>query len=320
MKNTISNQKTLLIISILSILSGALCTLANDVLLFLPIAFLSSLFYFDKSDKKMYSIVVSAILFAINGVGIAIGITYCLFAPASVIIALLMSYAFANKESKSDTAFLMTVICSVFTFLSYILLAMILKNDYSFDAAIAFYNDVISKLKDIFVNGMLEVYTQAGFEITADLLGQLFDSQLNMIFSYIFIAGFLIVGLSFKLFGFILKKCLDDKTEILSWRFKTSSLFAYFYLILVFLSMFLVSSTDILSVVVFNLYNIFLVIYAYVGFNVIKDMLGNRLRPIFAIFLLLLALMVFSSLAVQILAVYGVLYTIRTNRGVAENN
>ena len=250
----------------------------------------------------------------INVAGIALGLTYYLFAPASIILAFAIYFAYTNKQSKSDTAFLMAVICGIFTFASYIFLAMIYQNDYSIEGAISFYTNLISNFRDYFVNFMLEAYTSSGIEVTAELLTELFDSQINMIISYIIIAGLLTVGLSFKLFGYILGKWSEQKEEIKTWKFKTSNAVAYFYLILVFASIFIMSSTDILSVVVYNLYNIFLIVYAYVGFNVVKDMLTKKLSPLFASFIIIGALIAFSSLAIQILAVSGVFYTIRTNK------
>ena len=314
MKKILSNQKTLLILSVLAVLSGILCAVFNDMVLFLPIALLAAVFYFDKSNNRIFCIVSSAIMVIINGVGIALGVTYYLFAPASIILAFAIYFAYTNKQSKSDTSFLMAVICGIFTFASYIFLAMIYQNDYSLDGAISFYTNLISYFRDYFVNFMLEAYTTSGIEVTAELLTELFDSQINMIVSYIIIAGFLTVGLSFKLFGYILGKWSENKAEIKAWKFKTSNAFAYCYLILVFASIFLMSSTDILSVVIYNLYNIFLVVYAYVGFNVVKDMLTKKLSPLFASFIIIGALIVFSSLVVQILAVSGVFYTIRTKK------
>ena len=314
MKKILSNQKTLLILSVLAVLSGILCAVFNDMVLFLPIALLAAVFYFDKSNNRIFCIVSSAIMVIINGVGIALGVTYYLFAPASIILAFAIYFAFANKQSKSDTAFLMAVICGIFTFASYIFLAMIYQNDYSIEGAISFYTNLISNFRDYFVNFMLEAYTSSGIEVTAELLTALFDSQINMIISHIIIAGLLTVGLSFKLFGYILGKWSEQKEEIKTWKFKTSNAVAYFYLILVFASIFIMSSTDILSVVVYNLYNIFLIVYAYVGFNVVKDMLKKKLSPVLASFIIIGALIAFSSLAIQILAVSGVFYTIRTNK------
>ena len=88
-----------------------------------------------------------------------------------------------------------------------------------------------------------------------------------------------------------------------------------------FASIFFIESTDVLSVIVYNLYNIFFAVYAYVGFTVIKDMLKKQLSPFVATVSIIGALVVlcainmqFISLAMQIFAVSGVFYTIRTNR------
>jgi len=314
LKNNSLLPRTLLLLSSLTVIFGSFCIFLNDFSLVLSIAFLSSLYYLDNSNRRIFSIVVSVILFGLNILGFIIGISYYLFAPASVIVALIISYAFSSKQSKSDAAFLATLICGVFTFLSYILLGMILKKNFSFEASIEFYNDLVTNLREHFINTMFEAYKAMGIDVTVEILTQQFNAQIYMIISYILIASFLIVGLSFKLFGFVVGKLAENSAEIKSWRFKTSNVFAYFYLILVFLAMFLTSSTDLLSIVVFNLYNIFLVVYAYVGFNVIKNKLKDKTGPIIATGLIIASVLIFSSLAIQLLAVSGVFYTIKTNR------
>jgi hypothetical protein len=241
-KNYVSNQKTLLILSFLSILSAALCAVFNDAVLFLPIALLASVFYFDKTDRRIFSIFCSSLMVIINFGGILLGVTYYLFAPVTIILGFAIRFAFVNKQSKSDTAFLMIAICGLFTFVSYLFLAMIYQNDYSFDAAISFYNELINLFRGYFVNVMFEAFKTAGFEVTTDALAEIFNLQVNLIVSFLLIHAFLIVGLSFKLFGFILKKWSEEKDEIKSWRFKTSNVYAYTYIILVFATIFLNAS------------------------------------------------------------------------------
>ena len=77
--------------------------------------------------------------------------------------------------------------------------------------------------------------------------------------------------------------------------------------------MFISSIDSALAIAAFNLYYIFMVIYAYIGFNVLLEILKRRYSTIVSILMLAFALLIFSSLAIQLIAVVGVIFTIRKN-------
>ncbi|MBQ8414510.1 MAG: hypothetical protein IJX58_04605, partial [Clostridia bacterium] len=90
--------------------------------------------------------------------------------------------------------------------------------------------------------------------------------------------------------------------------------YAYFYILLVILSLFATNADSIFAVSVLNLYNIFMVVFAYVGFTVSLDTLKNRMKPVTATLVLIAVLLIFASFAAQILAAFGVLYSIRNEK------
>lgn len=313
-------KNTPLILSFLCIISGALCGLLGEIALPLPVAFLASLYLFDNTNHRTVSVVTSSLLVVMNIAGLLLKLSLSAFGPAAIILAFIMYYAFSHKQSKADSSFVMTVICAVFSLLSYILLAMHLQGQYSIEAAMDFYSSLTSLLKESFVSLMLEAYTAAGIAVAPELLTKIFEYQLNMIISYLLIAAFFIVGISFKIFSLIVRKCTEDKREITSWRFFTSNVFAYFYVLVAFASIFMVSLDGVISIAVLNLYNLFLVVYAYVGFNVAFAMLTKKFKPFVSFLLLIVTLLIFVSLGIQILAALGVLFTIRKNNEVALTN
>ena len=134
------------------------------------------------------------------------------------------------------------------------------------------------------------------------------------------IGGFITSGIAMKVFGAIVSRCAENNEEIKNWRFSASRLYAYFYVILIILSLFTTSSTDIFSVSVLNLYNIFLVIFAYIGFNIALDMLKKRTRhPVVSTILLIGAMIIFMSFALQILAALGTLHSMKRNTETTDN-
>lgn len=317
LKKSLSNKKTPLIISFLCIIFGALCGFVGEIFLPLPIAFFAALYLFDNSSGHIVSVITSALLVVMNGVGLLFGLTLSAFGPASVILAYIIYYAFTRKQAKSDASFVMTVICAAFSLVGYILIAMSIESEYTMDAVYDFYGKLTSMLRESFVSLMLEAYASAGIAVTEELVVETFNAQLNMIISYLLIGAFIIVGLSFKLFGFIVKKCTEDKEEISSWRFFTSNLFAYCYVFIGFASMFMASYDSLISVVALNLYNLFMVVYAYVGFNAAYAMLKKKFKPFVSFVLLAAALLIFASFGVQVLAMLGVLFTITKNNEAA---
>ncbi len=313
LKKTLSNKKTPLIFALLCFLSGIVCCLFGELTLPLPIAFLAVLYLFDNSKKHSLSIVSSVLIVAINIVGLLLGINLSAFGPASVVLAFSIFYSFTKKQQKSDAAFVMTIVCAAFSLISYILIAMRVQGVYTFDAVIEFYTTIASMLRENFVSLMLEAYTIAGISVTPEALVQLFDAQLNMVISYLLIGAFFVIGVSFKLFGLIVGRCVEDKGEISSWRFFTTNVYAYFYIILMIVCMFIPALDGIIPVVVINLYNLFLVVYAYVGFNFAFAMLTKKFNPFVSFIILIGAILVLASVAIQLLSALGVMFTIRKN-------
>ena len=301
------------ILAFCCIVFGALCGILGEIAFPLPIAFLATLFLFDSTKQRRLSVVISLVLVAMNIATITFRLSSSLFGVASVILAYLIYQAFSKKQSKSDYAFIMTLIGGFIILGGYILLPMNLKGEYTREVVTEFYGSVVSTLRDAFVDLFYEAYTTAGLEITKDMITEIFNAQVNMVISYLLIAAFFVVGVSFKLFGLLVRKLASDDSEIASFRFFTSSLFAYFYVILTLVSMFASALTGIFGIVILNLYNFFLFVYSYVGFNLVFTSLVKKFKPFISFIILIFALALMSTLAVQILAVLGVLFTIRKN-------
>jgi hypothetical protein len=155
----------------------------------------------------------------------------------------------------------MTIVSAAFAVLGYLLLAMIQQNTYTLDAAIAYYIEIIDSLRPIFVNTLYEIYTSSGMPVQEELIVAVFDRQVGMIISYLLIGGFVVSGIGLKIFGAIVSRCSEDNTRIKNWRFTANKSYAYFYIILMLLSLFIGATDGIFAISVLNLYNIFSVIF-----------------------------------------------------------
>ncbi len=323
LKNSLKLNRTLLILSLTCLLLAVFSCVLGEIMIPFIVGALSVLYLFDTKSKRAYSIAVSVILIGLNIAAVIFKYAISMFAPTAIILSLIICFAFIKGQSKSDAAYVMSIIAAAFGVVGYILLAMIEQGSFTFDAVVDYYTEILDTLRVIFVEGMMELYTASGIELSEEIVIAAFNQQFNMIISYLLIGGFVISGIGMKIFGYIVGFCAEDTTHIRHWRFTVARIYAYFYVILVILSLFITSVDGIFAISVLNLYNIFMVIFAYVGFKVVLDLLKIRMKPIVAILILIGALLLFASFAAQILAAVGVLFAMRkdvADAGPADSN
>ena len=132
------------------------------------------------------------------------------------------------------------------------------QGEFTFDAVRVFYTDLYDSFRTVFVDNMMKIYTASGIQVTEEILVTLLDAQVELITSYLLIGGFASVGIGMKLFSIIASRLAEDKKDILEWRFEASSIFAYAYVILTFVSVFISFTDSVIAVPILNLYNLFL--------------------------------------------------------------
>ena len=312
LKKSLSINKTLLILSLMTLLLGVMSCLLGEAIIALLIGPLSALYLFDTRSKRSVSIIVSLLLLAMNFISIFIGLAVSLFAPAAIILAIMLSYAFAKGHSKSDVSYLMTVIASLLVLCGYLLFAMMERDIFTLEAAVEFYTVFIENLREVFVGTMMDIYSASGVEITADIVGGVFDQQINMTISYFLILGFAITGIGMKLFSTIVRRLSSDSYAMREWRFGTTRAYAYFYVALVIASIFTLDASSVFAITVLNLYNFFMVVFAYVGYKVAREILSTKMKPWLATLIIIAVVLVFASFGAQILAALGTLYSLRS--------
>ena len=307
------SKRTPLILFLMSIGAGATCFIFGDIALPLCIATLAALFLFDSSKLKIFSILASVLVLAINALSIIFGLGFSFFGPSAVIIALVICISYFAKHNKSDGALLSTLICGCFLILGYALLAMLAKDTYTVEAVIEFYSHMAEMTKSMFVDIFSKVYNTYETIIEPEMLAEIIDMQFYMVLSYVFILAFLFVGVGYKFFSLIVRICSANREDIGLWRFEVSNLFAYSYVVLSFAIIFINSFDNFYFVAVYNLYNIFMVLFAYIGFKALVYLLNKKFNKAISILMIIGALVTFTSLASQLLALVGVIYTIRKN-------
>ena len=323
-KTLFSRNKALIVLSLISVACGVVSCVLGEMLLpptvaplaalyFLPliVAPLAALYLFDTDSKRTFSLIVSAILLGINIAVILLGYCATLFAPCAIILSAITAYAFLHGQSKADTSYLMTVIFALFSVGACVLLAMMHTGEWTLEAAKTFYLDLHDSLRQAVIKAT-EQTPDLGVDV--ELMTSIFDLQVSLLISYFLIGAFAVVGLSMKLFRFIVRKVADNEQPIIEWRFETTNIFAYAYLVLAIASMFVYNPDSVFAVSVLNLYMIFVAVFAYVGFNFVVALLSGSMSRGRAIFTVVALALLLSSFAIQLLAILGVMFTIRDNR------
>ena len=276
LKRNLPYTKTIVYLSVLTALSGVLTALVGELLLPFAAAFYASLLLFEKNSKKTLSIVMGIALVALNvAVGVAMKSYIPILSIEVILVALAIFYMYSKGMGKGECAFTVTAITTLMLLLSLIFAAFYSQGEYTWEAVASFYSELYESSRFGFVEQLTDL-TAALPNGTAEMLfsaeeaGAMFDSVVNSLISYIIIIGFFIAGITFKIFSAVVFRCSNNPAKIKAWRFSTSNIVAYFYIALIVLSFFVGSSTDIFSVTVSNLYNIFMFVYAYIGFGYVK--------------------------------------------------
>lgn len=316
LKASLSKTKTLLILTVLCTLTALVSCVAGEIVLPVIIGLLSCIYLFDSDKNKYFSIVISGVLLAINVFSVIMGFYVSFISLSAIVVSYLISNAFAKGHNKAETAYLATVICAVLSLAGSVFLAMRVSGSYTFEASLNYYSRIFEELKQMTIDGMAElssIYASQGIPLPEMDVSVVFEILRMSLISYIFISSFVSVGLGMKIFGAFTGKLASEKYHILKWRFMPSRSYAYVYVIISIIWVFISTLDNAFAVSVMNLYNIFSIIFLYVGFVSLYNGFKLKMNPITALFLLSLGTLMLSSLGVQILSIIGVVTVLRNS-------
>lgn len=311
---------TSLIIALVGV-GGALLSQLGILLLPLLSALMVYLFVIERGEKRIGTfiapLVVVIIDFLFNGL-------FSISAITSVLVALIVYFSLTKAIlSKGECALAVTTLVSLSIGLMLIFAAMYEIGEPSFNGAIELYQSIIAQNREIFINSFADYIPEGTAPeleqmFSAEVLGALYDSYASILISFFVIFAFAITGFVFKLLAPVLDRSLVDPNEFRAWRFELSPIFAYFYLSLYLLGLFF-GGADTLSIAILNLTNIFMFIFAYVGFGFALFILRRRIRSKGgALVVLILAMLVFYTLAINLLSFLGVFATIMLAKAKSE--
>lgn len=318
LKYRINYHLTTVIIAIAALFFGITGVLARiDGILFLPFtsALIACLFCIEK--KKILSVIIPLVLVAVE---IYVGITsyFLISSLSSIVLAIVIYACFIKGVSKSDAALISLLIVVLSIVLSVILYMCGTMADVGLGNVIERIVEATENTKQKMISYMLEIYDTVGSaeeSFSQKELEEIFDVYLDCLVAFVTIFAFLITGITYKIFSKIVLSLTKDIDKVQQWHFVPSSAFAYFYFAIAILSIFTSNTESALDISVMNLYLIFMFIFAYVGYKYVSTVIKKSGRnSVFTSFAIIAMILIFSSFAIQILAVCGAFVSIKHAR------
>ena len=316
-----SKTKTAVVLTVFTILLLALSVYFGELVMPFLMASFALLLFFD-GEKYIAS-----------AVSVAIGIILLLlplqqpsiWGIATLLLGAILHLTYRFGFSKCDSAILLTVVTTGCIFFYFFLLAFDAIGDWNFGAAVDFYSELKNSVRSEFVSGVMATYSTlpeaAEMGITSEYVASLFDSFVNMLVSVIAVISFFIIGIAMKVFCAIGRRLAEENDGINSWRFEPSTVYAYFYIALYVVSMF-IAPDSVLGITLANVVSILSFVFAYMGVKYAYGFFAERGKKGLGKIVIALSVLIFSSMALNLLSVLGAAYTVyrRANRSDSQKN
>ena len=301
---------TLLIFSALALMASVTSILLlGELMLPIASAALSAVFLLERGRARIFSIAVPVVVLAADILARG-AMSY--LAPEIIFLAIILAVCFL-RTAKSECAFWLSLTVSVFVIVSMVLAAYSATKTLTLDAFVDFYLDMYETVEEAFTAGFSEI--SVIFGVTSDkddtaTASAILRAMASVLPSVAIIFAFAISGLALKFQSIMLKAVSDDATRkaVSSWRFMLTSTVYWAFWIALSLNFILniFGAVGSFAIIVANIYNVLLYVFAYVGFGIVLAMLSAlfKSRPL-AVLALIGTLVLFSGLAIELIAYFG---------------
>ncbi len=316
------DNKPMMFFGIISALLIVLSAFVGEILIPFSAAFFAALLVMEGKGRK----------FSVICVIISVVMTALFFGPASiwstasVIVGFVIFICHKFGFTKCDTSVLITLILSLSFFASFVLIAFMVTGEQTFAGAIDFYEELFAQIKVIIISEAEAIYSAVpefneNVSVLVEQLEYMLDSFVKTIPSLIMIISFVLSGIALKVYTRALRRYACDIEAVGEWKFSIPTVYAYFY-ILIYLGSIFITGAGVFSLVVINILGILSFMFAYMGFKFIYRKMCARGHRIMAVALPVLGILFAGAFAVDLLSVFGVVYTITESKhgGTSHNN
>ena len=320
------NFKQALVLALVSVLTSFISSLlgpANLLLSLLPMAAcagaIAALIHFECDRCKVLKIIVPVCAIALDWIFNGL---HSLCGVLVVVLALMIFLLYEQKWPKLEGALVMSLVSA--GMIALIFIAIGATNNQGLSVA-EFYAETLEELKVEYLNYYNEVYLPLYEEYGVEALSSedilyVLDLVVGIIVSMLFIAGFAMVGVACKIYSYVLRKCGADNDRLKNWRFIPTRVYAYFYVALELVTMFLGSELTTFNLTVINLSTIFMVVFWYMGLVAIGKFLSERKKRGMPVALTLICSVFISIAFPRIFSYVGVFYCIVISKIQKLNN
>ena len=313
---------SLIAFSIVALVLGV-CTVWLSAIGFFLVPLLAGIYaYVLVVDTTKYRWISMSLSFAFIAGDLLVNRMTSINMVAVVISGALIALWFIKDDSKAFYVCLSTILLSLLVALSVYLLAFA-SVGFDFEAATELLKVQLEQMKALLhetVSGMLEnpMLADQTTAITDDVIVELIDGYFSLIPSFMVILALVSTAISHAVFLIILALCASRGIAKNTGAFCTSPVFAIAYILLFIMTLF-ENDGGVFSIAMLNLYSVFRLVYAYVGFRLFSFIIGKKLKSIpLAVVILSVLSLIFSGFAIDILSAVGVLETFAVARFYAK--
>ncbi|MBR2343378.1 MAG: hypothetical protein IKA64_03900 [Clostridia bacterium] len=307
------------LLSVLCLIFGALSALAFQAgVILLPVvaALYASVLTLERAERRIASYLIPPVLLIVE---LLISGLYSYNCIMSVLAGFFIFVALRRGFGKCECAFTLTALLTLYMLLLSLLLAFFNIGEVSLEGAIAYYSEVFSALRTELVNVLTEITvpTETGTAatiFTEETVNLIFDQTIALLLPVTIVFAFLLVGLTHKLYGAIINCNAEDGRRVYGWSFLLPPVFAYFYVAVFIANFFTEGGDSIYALTVTALNFVLLYVFSYLGFRFAVGLLARRISTALARLVVIVCILFFSAGAVQILSLFGVVYTLMADR------
>ena len=325
LSNKLKTLPTIIVFAVLSILFvAASLFLFGELMLPLASAALAILFVLENGRRRIFSIAIPLVAIAAD---LIIHGTFSYLALEATILAVIIAMFFI-RGSKAECSFWLTLTALLFSLFSMALIVYSETKAISLDAFLDYYIGLYNELEKMLVPVFEEAMATAGTgleSIDPALIPTLMSGMASLIPSIIIIFGFILGGVSLKIFTGALRLICDEESRarISDWRFALpKTMYVAFWIVAVLnLLSGLFGASGMFSIVVANVYNVLLYVFAYVGLAVVVGFLTALFKKrSLAILATVAAIIFLGALAIELIAYFGASFVFVRKRDRGEKN
>ena len=301
-----SYTSEIVFLSLMTLIFGFCCLIFGYLALPLAAGFYAALLSLEKKENRIISYILPLIPLTVN---VFINGFYSLEAIAYVAVGAMIFFAFSRKKDKAFAAFIVSATTVAFFILSFMLISFDELGTFRISAFSDFYLDLYEVGKAEFVDFVTSLTStdEEGivfYRFTASDAVDIYNTFIIYLIPVLAIFAFVTTGVSMKILSSRVRKYAPDDKRLSGWHFITTPFLAYAYIIVTVLVS--LSSDGVVGLSLSFVSVILMAVYFYIGLIASYAFVSAKRGRRFAFVIIAAALVVFSSLASQIISFIGV--------------